>query len=76
MCGGDVAFLSDYFDRLFVAVISDLYSYLIVAVVNCCAGELPKNHEVLREAYSLCHRLPVMNTAKFREEFYSVNYSC
>lgn len=35
------------------------------------AGELPKNHEVLREAYSLCHRLPVMNTPKFREEFYS-----
>jgi len=37
-----------------------------------CAGGLPKNHEVLREAYSLCHRLPVMNTPKFREEFYSV----
>jgi COP9 signalosome complex subunit 6 len=34
-------------------------------------GKLPKNHEILREAYSLCHRLPVMNTPKFREEFYS-----
>lgn len=35
------------------------------------AGELPKNHEVLREAYSLCHRLPVTNTPRFKEEFYN-----
>jgi len=41
---------------------------------NLVAGKLPKNHEVLREAYSLCHRLPIMNTPKFREEFYSVIY--
>lgn len=34
------------------------------------AGTIPKNHEILREAYSLCHRLPVLNTLKFREEFY------
>jgi len=45
-----------------------------VSVAICVAGKLPKNHEVLREAYSLCHRLPIMNTPKFREEFYSVRY--
>ena len=70
-----MAFLSDYFDRLFVAVIRFIFVE-VYPVVNYCAGELPKNHEVLREAYSLCHRLPVMNTAKFREEFYSVNDFC
>ena len=35
------------------------------------SGELPKNLEVLREAYSLCHRLPVLNTARFKDEFYN-----
>jgi COP9 signalosome complex subunit 6 len=35
------------------------------------AGEIPKNHEVLREAYSLCHRLPVLNTARFKDEFFN-----
>ena len=35
------------------------------------SGELPKNLEILREAYSLCHRLPVLNTARFKDEFYN-----
>lgn len=35
------------------------------------SGQLPKNHEILREAYSLCHRLPVMNTDRFKDEFYN-----
>ncbi|KAL3848444.1 hypothetical protein ACJMK2_019301 [Sinanodonta woodiana] len=34
------------------------------------AGEVPKNHDILREAYSLCYRLPVLNTDKFKEDFY------
>lgn len=34
------------------------------------AGEIEKNLEVLREAYSLCHRLPVLNTTRFKGEFY------
>ncbi len=37
------------------------------------AGQLPKDHEALREAYSLCHRLPVINTERFTEEFYNVS---
>ncbi|ESO83905.1 hypothetical protein LOTGIDRAFT_236402 [Lottia gigantea] len=35
------------------------------------AGKLPKNHDVLREAYSLSFRLPVINTSKFKEDFYN-----
>ncbi|XP_050389077.1 COP9 signalosome complex subunit 6 [Patella vulgata] len=35
------------------------------------AGKIPKNHDVLREAYSLCYRLPVLNTHTFKEDFYN-----
>lgn len=35
------------------------------------AGDLKMNHDILREAYSLCYRLPVINTPKFREDFYN-----
>lgn len=35
------------------------------------SGQLPKNHEILREAYSLCHRLPVMQSSRFRQDFYN-----
>lgn len=35
------------------------------------SGQIPKNHDILREAYSLCHRLPVLNTERFRDEFYN-----
>lgn len=36
-------------------------------------GDLPLNHEILREAYSLCHRLPVVQSARFRQDFYNVS---
>ncbi|XP_074657481.1 COP9 signalosome complex subunit 6-like [Tubulanus polymorphus] len=35
------------------------------------AGQVAKNHEILREAYSLCHRLPVLSTDKFSQDFYT-----
>lgn len=35
-------------------------------------GEVPKSHEVLREAKSLTHRLPVLNSEIFQEEYYTV----
>lgn len=35
------------------------------------AGEVPKNHDILREAYSLCYRLPVLNTDRFKADFYN-----
>ncbi|KAJ8337815.1 hypothetical protein SKAU_G00367810 [Synaphobranchus kaupii] len=34
------------------------------------AGEVPFNHEILREANALCHRLPVLSTLKFKTDFY------
>ncbi|KAI3351120.1 hypothetical protein L3Q82_005687 [Scortum barcoo] len=33
-------------------------------------GEVPFNHEILREANALCHRLPVLSTIKFKTDFY------
>ncbi|XP_033760420.1 COP9 signalosome complex subunit 6-like [Pecten maximus] len=35
------------------------------------AGEVPKNHDILRDAYSLCYRLPVLNTDRFKADFYN-----
>lgn len=36
-------------------------------------GKLQPNHEILREAYSLSHRLPVIQSAAFRQDFYNVS---
>lgn len=36
-------------------------------------GEVPFNHEILREANALCHRLPVLSTLKFKTDFYDVS---
>lgn len=35
------------------------------------AGVIPWNHEVMREAYNMCHRLPVVDTSKFTDEFFN-----
>lgn len=37
------------------------------------AGEVPKDHDVLREVYSLCYRLPVLSTLRFKEDYYNVS---
>ncbi|KAG1678117.1 COP9 signalosome complex subunit 6 [Nymphon striatum] len=34
-------------------------------------GDLPANHEILREGHSLCHRLPVLNSEKFKGDFFN-----
>lgn len=34
-------------------------------------GTLKPNHEILREAYGLSHRLPIVQTPEFRQEFYT-----
>lgn len=34
-------------------------------------NKVPPNHEILREAYSLCHRLPVLSSATFKEEYFN-----
>ncbi|XP_034232636.1 COP9 signalosome complex subunit 6 [Thrips palmi] len=35
------------------------------------AGQLPVNREILREAYSLSNRLPVLQSPKFKGDFYN-----
>lgn len=35
------------------------------------SGKLPVNHDILRDAYSLSHRLPVLQTPKFTTDFYN-----
>ncbi|XP_015929153.1 COP9 signalosome complex subunit 6 [Parasteatoda tepidariorum] len=34
-------------------------------------GRAAPNHEILREAYSLCHRLPVVSSDFFKEEYFN-----
>eukprot|EP00794_Sanderia_malayensis_P010995 gene10995-12158_t len=34
------------------------------------AGEVPMNHEIIRDCLSLCQRLPVIDSAQFKEEFF------
>ena len=36
-------------------------------------GETPCNHEIMRDALSLCQRLPVMKTESFKNDFYDVS---
>lgn len=36
-------------------------------------GEVEFNHEILRQVNALAHRLPVLNSEKFRGEFYNVS---
>lgn len=35
------------------------------------AGELPRNHQILREINSLCHQLPAIDTMQFKEDFFT-----
>ena len=37
-------------------------------------GKVAANHEILREAYSLCHRLPVISNETFKEEYFNVSF--
>jgi COP9 signalosome complex subunit 6 len=37
------------------------------------AGELPPRQDVLRDAYSLSHHLPVIDSERFKADFYNVS---
>lgn len=46
---------------------------LILAYIKAIeSGALPANIEILREAYALSQRLPVIQTSAFKEEYYTV----
>lgn len=47
---------------------------LILAYIKSIEnGTLPANSEILREAYALSQRLPVIQSSTFKEEYYTVN---
>ena len=37
------------------------------------SGDIPMNHEILRDCKSLCQRLPVLDSAQFQEDFFDVS---
>lgn len=46
---------------------------LILAYIKAIeGGTLPANSEILREAYALSQRLPVIQSSTFKEEYYTV----
>lgn len=46
---------------------------LILAYIKSIEnGTLPANSEILREAYALSQRLPVIQSSTFKEEYYTV----
>ncbi len=67
--------VDDHLNVMFSAItllnnrIKVIYEY-----VKAVKGEnVQRNNEILREIQSLCNRLPVMNSANFYKEFYTVN---
>lgn len=47
---------------------------LILAYIKAIEnGTIPPNSEILREAYALSQRLPVIQSSTFKEEYYTVN---
>lgn len=51
----------------------EAYTYTQTLNLSFITGEVPKNHDILRETYSLCYRLPVLNTDRFKEDFFNVS---
>lgn len=46
---------------------------LILAYIKAVeSGALPENSAILREAYALSQRLPVIQSSAFKEEYYTV----
>jgi len=70
---GDASAVAEHLTAQFNAVkmLHSRVKVILEYVKAVQAGEVEKNHEILREAYSLCHRLPVLNTARFNDEFYN-----
>lgn len=49
----------------------------IVSTLNLFlnSGEIPLDHDIMRECLSLCQRLPVLNTDSFKNDFLEVSSS-
>ena len=55
-----------------VKMLRDRVKLIVDYVKDVQSGSLPFNHEILREAFNLCHCLPVIGSenGKFNEEFF------
>lgn len=76
MCSNDSNESSQVVEHLMAqhSAIKMLYQRvkLVLAYLQAVeAGELEGNHEILRAARSLAHHLPVLNSEKFKSEFYN-----
>lgn len=54
-----------------VKMLRDRVRLILDFVKESQNGTVPWNHEILREAFNLCHRLPVISSNKFCEDFYN-----
>lgn len=50
-----------------------MYKWQVNILYNIHSGDLPANHEVLREVSSLCDQLPVLDNKVFDKDFCSVS---
>lgn len=70
---GDASLVSDHLIAQYNAIkmLHSRVKILEEYVKGVQTDDVPINHEIMREAQSLCHRLPVMNTTRFKDEFYN-----
>lgn len=54
-----------------VKMLRDRVKLILSYVKDTQSGDISWNHEILREAYNLSHRLPVITSEKFAEQFYN-----
>jgi COP9 signalosome complex subunit 6 len=54
-----------------VKMLRDRVRLILDYVRDTQNGSIPWNHEILREAFNLCHRLPVLSSPKYSQEFYN-----
>lgn len=84
LCRSYVLFLMNVFTLLIVAeqlqaqhnavkMLANRVRLILEYIRAMERGEVPKSHDVLREAKSLTHRLPVLNSEIFQEEYYTVS---
>lgn len=54
-----------------VKMLRDRVKLILEYAKDMQAGNVPWNHEILREINSLCHRLPALSSDKFEQEFFT-----
>jgi COP9 signalosome complex subunit 6 len=67
------SFVADHLIAQHVAIkmLHSRVKLVLEYVEAVCEGKLKANHEILREAFTLSHRLPVVQNPMFKEEFHT-----